>query len=154
MHAALRPRGAHQCEGTLRASLEDPPDKAQLDWFRSATTIIRRTASVPDQFVQGWPSPFFIVKSTTSDKLPKLNRVDLPEHLKTLTPYNSCTPLGSQISTPVNSPPISAHHVMQSRGINSFPVTLSSTKFIHALVYDPFAATPCPVRQKNYHHTR
>ena len=57
------------------------------DWFRPTlgSSGERLQAPAPNQFVQDRPTPFFIVRSKTSDKLPKLNCGHGRPHNKSVT---------------------------------------------------------------------
>ena len=78
VHAAARPVRRSHISTKLRPSLTRHAYGFIL-MVSPCLGLIRRAAPAPDQFVQGRPTPFFIVRSKTSDKLPKLNRVGMPK---------------------------------------------------------------------------
>ena len=77
IHAAARPVRRSHIDTFLRPSLPRHTSYLYADWFRPALGSSKERLQL-DQFVQGRPTPFFIVRSKTSDKLPKLNRVSMP----------------------------------------------------------------------------
>ena len=80
IHSTTQPVRQSHMDTFVRSSLSRHTSCLYVDWFRPASGSLG-----PDQFVQGRSTPFFIVKSYTSDKLPKLNWVGMPELQRSFT---------------------------------------------------------------------